>query len=30
MMPRIYIRAYWANKSVLDGQWKPPIVVRVQ
>jgi hypothetical protein len=26
----LYIRAYWADKPVLDGQWKPPVVTRVQ
>jgi hypothetical protein len=26
----LYIRAYWADKPVLDGQWKPPVVARVQ
>jgi hypothetical protein len=26
----LYIRAYWAEKPVLDGQWKPPAVARVQ
>jgi hypothetical protein len=26
----LYIRAYWAEKPVLDGQWKPPLVSRVQ
>jgi hypothetical protein len=26
----LYIRAYWANKDIIDGQWKPPIVSRVQ
>ena len=25
----LYIRAYWADKAILDGQWKPPAVVRV-
>src|SRR6516225_1802683 len=25
----LYIRAYWADKPVLDGQWKPPVVTRV-
>jgi len=25
----LYIRAYWEEKPVLDGQWKPPIVNRV-
>jgi hypothetical protein len=22
----LYIRAYWPEKAILDGQWKPPIV----
>jgi hypothetical protein len=26
----IHIRAYWADKAVLDGQWKPPVVNRMQ
>jgi hypothetical protein len=26
----LYIRAYWADQAVLDGQWKPPVVSRVQ
>jgi len=26
----LYIRAYWADKPILDGQWKPPVVTRVQ
>ena len=26
----LYIRAYWADKPVIDGQWKPPVVARVQ
>jgi hypothetical protein len=26
----LYIRAYWADEPVLDGQWKPPVVARVQ
>jgi len=25
----LYIRAYWADQTVLDGQWKPPAVIRV-
>src|SRR6516162_9851936 len=25
----LYIRAYWADKPILDGQWKPPVVSRV-
>src|SRR5215470_5457938 len=25
----LYIRAYWADKAILDGQWKSPAVVRV-
>jgi hypothetical protein len=27
----LYIRAYWADEAILDGTWKPPVVVsRVQ
>jgi hypothetical protein len=26
----LYIRAYWADKAILDGQWKPPIVKKMQ
>jgi hypothetical protein len=26
----LYIRAYWADKDILDGQWKPPVVSRTQ
>ncbi len=26
----LYIRAYWADKEIVDGQWKPPTVARVQ
>jgi hypothetical protein len=26
----LYIRAYWADKPILDGRWKPPVVTRVQ
>ena len=26
----LYIRAYWANKAILDGQWMPPVVTRVE
>jgi len=22
----LYIRAYWAEKAILDGTWKPPII----
>jgi hypothetical protein len=25
----LYIRAYWADEPILDGQWKPPVVTRV-
>jgi hypothetical protein len=24
----LYIRAYWADKAILDGSWTPPLVVR--
>jgi hypothetical protein len=26
----LYLRAYWADKAILDGQWKPPLVSRVE
>jgi len=26
----LYIRTYWADKAILDGRWKPPIVRKVQ
>jgi hypothetical protein len=26
----LYIRAYWAEKSILDGTWTPPQVVKVK
>ena len=26
----IHIRAYGADKAVFDGQWKPPVVNRMQ
>jgi hypothetical protein len=26
----LYIRAYWAHREIIDGQWKPPAVSRVQ
>jgi hypothetical protein len=26
----LYIRAYWADKAILDGTWKPPVVTRVE
>jgi len=26
----LYIRACWADKLVLDGRWKPPVVIRAQ
>jgi len=25
----LYMRAYWANKPIIDGTWKPPMVARV-
>jgi hypothetical protein len=25
----LYIRAYWADEAILDGQWKPPVVRQV-
>jgi hypothetical protein len=26
----LYIRAYWGEKAILDGTWKPPVVKKVQ
>jgi hypothetical protein len=26
----LYMRAYWSDKAILDGSWKPPVVKRVQ
>ncbi|WP_291386908.1 DUF1254 domain-containing protein [Achromobacter sp. UBA5777] len=26
----LYIRAYWGDKGILDGSWKPPVVKKVQ
>ncbi|MBV8106919.1 MAG: DUF1254 domain-containing protein [Hyphomicrobiales bacterium] len=26
----LYIRAYWADEAILNGQWKPPAVTRLQ
>ncbi|MGD0230936.1 MAG: DUF1254 domain-containing protein [Syntrophorhabdales bacterium] len=26
----LYIRAYWADKAILDGTWQPPKIVRVK
>jgi hypothetical protein len=26
----LYIRAYWADKAVLDGTWQPPAVAMVK
>jgi hypothetical protein len=26
----LYIRAYWAEKAILDGTWMPPNVVKVK
>ena len=25
----LYIRAYWPDKAILDGQWKPPMISRM-
>jgi hypothetical protein len=25
----LYIRAYWADKAIIDGSWTPPAVQRV-
>jgi hypothetical protein len=25
----LYMRAYWSDKAILDGEWKPPAVTRV-
>jgi hypothetical protein len=26
----LYLRAYWPNEAILNGQWKPPVVHQVQ
>jgi hypothetical protein len=26
----LYMRAYWSDKAILDGQWKPPVVKKIQ
>jgi hypothetical protein len=26
----LYLRCYWAEKTILDGTWKPPVVKKVQ
>ncbi|SSW72615.1 DUF1254 domain-containing protein [Achromobacter agilis] len=26
----LYIRAYWGEKGILDGSWKPPVVKKVE
>jgi hypothetical protein len=26
----LYMRAYWSDKTILDGQWKPPAVKKFQ
>jgi hypothetical protein len=26
----LYIRAYWADKAILEGTWMPPQVVQVK
>ena len=26
----LYIRAYWADKAILDGSWVPPDVEKVK
>jgi hypothetical protein len=26
----LYIRAYWADHEIVDGEWKPPVVVQMQ
>ena len=26
----LYIRAYWPDKAIIDGTWKPPIVEKVK
>jgi hypothetical protein len=26
----LYIRAYWADHAIIDGEWKPPVVAQVQ
>jgi hypothetical protein len=25
----LYIRAYWPDKAIVDGSWKPPVIERV-
>jgi hypothetical protein len=25
----LYMRAYWSDKAILDGQWKPPVVKKI-
>jgi hypothetical protein len=26
----LYIRAYWADKPILDGTWQPPAIEKVK
>jgi hypothetical protein len=26
----LYLRAYWPDQAILNGQWKPPVVHQVQ
>ncbi|EJN33693.1 hypothetical protein PMI35_00756, partial [Pseudomonas sp. GM78] len=26
----LYIRAYWADKAILDGTWQPPAIATVK
>jgi len=26
----LYLRAYWADKAVLDGTWQPPAIEKVK
>jgi hypothetical protein len=26
----LYMRAYWSEKAILDGQWKPPVVKKTE
>jgi len=26
----LYIRAYWADQAIVDGEWKPPVVAQMQ
>jgi hypothetical protein len=26
----LYIRAYWADKAILDGTWQPPAIEQMK